>query len=145
MTTETALKIGDVARLAGTTTRTIRYYEEIGLLAAAGDRPVGGHRAYTETDVERLKLILRLKSLLGVSLDELRDLVADEAARVERREEFQRTTDPGRRRALLHEALASVERQLELVRRRRTDLDALQDELSARRGRAIAWLDELGG
>jgi DNA-binding transcriptional MerR regulator len=145
MTAATALKIGDVARLAGTTTRTIRYYEEIGLLAAAGDRPAGGHRAYTEADVERLELILRLKSLLGVSLDELRDLVAAEAARGERREEFQRTADPERRLALLHETLASVERQLELVRRRRDELDALEDELSARRGRAMAWLDELGG
>jgi DNA-binding transcriptional MerR regulator len=107
------MKIGDVARLAGTTTRTIRYYEEIGLLATAGDRPAGGHRAYTDADVERLKLILRLKSLLGVSLDELRDLVAAEEARVERREEFQRTEDPERRRALLHESLASTDRQLE--------------------------------
>jgi DNA-binding transcriptional MerR regulator len=145
MTAATALKIGDVARLAGTTTRTIRYYEEIGLLATAGDRPSGGHRAYTEADVQRLKVILRLKDLLGVSLDELRDLVAAEEARVERREEFQRTEDPERRRALIHESLSHLDRQVELVRRRRGELDALEDELAARRERATAWLAELGG
>jgi DNA-binding transcriptional MerR regulator len=145
MTTATALKIGDVARLAGTTTRTIRYYEEIGLLASAGDRPSGGHRAYTDADVERLKVILRLKDLLGVSLDELRDLVAAEDARLERRDEFQRTEDPERRRALLRDALPYLDRQLELVRRRRRDLDALEDELAARRERVTTWLAELGG
>jgi DNA-binding transcriptional MerR regulator len=143
MTTATALKIGDVARLAGTTTRTIRYYEEIGLLTAAGDRPSGGHRAYTEADVERLGLILRLKDLLGVSLDELRDMVAAEDARLERREEFQRTEDPGRRRTLIEESLSYIDRQLELVRRRRGQLDALEEELVTRRARAMSWLSEL--
>jgi DNA-binding transcriptional MerR regulator len=145
VTTASALRIGDVARRAGTTTRTIRYYEDIGLLASAGDRPSGGHRAYTDADVERLKVILRLKDLLGVSLDELRDLVAAEDARLERREEFQRTEDPERRRALLRDALPYLDRQLELVRRRRGDLDALESELVARRERATTWLDELGG
>jgi MerR family transcriptional regulator, repressor of the yfmOP operon len=145
MTTATALKIGDVARLAGTTTRTIRYYEEIGLLATSGDRPSGGHRAYTEADVERLGLILRLKDLLGVSLDELRDLVAAEDARLERREEFQRTEDPERRLTLIQESLSYIDRQLELVRRRRGQLDALEQELVTRRERATSWLSELAG
>jgi DNA-binding transcriptional MerR regulator len=145
MSTVTALRIGDVARLVGTTTRTIRYYEEIGLLTAAGDRPAGGHRAYTETDVERLRLILRLRDLLGLSLDELRELVAAEDARLERRVAFHRTEDPARRRALLLEALPYLDRQLELVRRRRGELDALEDELAERRGRVTRWLAELGG
>jgi DNA-binding transcriptional MerR regulator len=142
---QTALKIGDVARLAGTTPRTIRYYEEIGLLEPAGDRPSGGHRAYTEADVERLREILRLKDLLGVSLDELRDLVAAEDARALIRAEFRRTDDPGRRRALLHEAGALLDRQLELLRRRRADLDELESELAGRRERVTETLAELAG
>jgi DNA-binding transcriptional MerR regulator len=141
---QTALKIGDVARLAGTTPRTIRYYEEIGLLRPAGDRPSGGHRAYTEADVERLREILRLKDLLGVSLDELRDLVAAEDARALIRAEFRRTEDPARRRTLLHAARAHLDRQLELLRRRRADLDELEAELAARRDRVTARLAELG-
>jgi DNA-binding transcriptional MerR regulator len=143
MTTEVALKIGDVARLAGTTTRTIRYYEELGIMRSAEDRPSGSHRAYTQADVDRLRHILRLKGLLGVSLDELRDLLAAEDARLERREEFQRTTDASRRRELLDDAVSYLDRQLELVRRRRGEIDALEEELVARRERATAWRSEL--
>jgi MerR family transcriptional regulator, repressor of the yfmOP operon len=145
VTAATLLKIGDVARLVGTTTRTIRYYEEIGLLTGPGDRPSGGHRAYDEADVERLREILRLRDLLGLSLDELRDLVAAEDARAVLREEFQRTEDPQRRAALLEEALTYLDRQLALLRRRRHDLDELDGELSARRERVLTRLAELGG
>jgi DNA-binding transcriptional MerR regulator len=137
------MKIGDVAREVGTTTRTIRYYEEIGLLEPAGDRPAGGHRAYNAADVERLREILRLKDALGISLDELRDLVAAEDARALIRDEFRRTEDPERRVALLHEGLHHLDRQLELVRHRRADLDQLERELTERRGRLTARLDDL--
>jgi MerR family transcriptional regulator, repressor of the yfmOP operon len=143
VSTETRLKIGDVARLVGTTTRTIRYYEEIGLLPGPGDRPSGGHRAYDEADVDRLREILRLRDLLGVSLDELRDLVAAEDARAVIREEFQRTEDPARRAALLAEALTYLDRQLALLRRRRADLDELEAELTERRERVTAKLAQI--
>ena len=141
---DSPLKIGDLARLVGTTPRTIRYYEEIGLLPPAGDRPSGSHRAYTAADVERLREILRLKQLLGVSLEELRDLVAAEDARAVLREEYHRTDDPSERARLLHQALGHLERQLGLLRRRRVDLDELEAELSSRRERILARLDELG-
>ena len=72
--TRTELRIGDVARLAGTTPRTIRYYEEIGLLPPSGVREPGAHRTYAEDDVERLAGLLRLKDLLGLSLEELKQL-----------------------------------------------------------------------
>ena len=74
------LRIGDVARMLDVTPRTIRYYEELGLLAPATDRPSGRHRIYTEADIERLREVLRLKDLLGVSVDELRQLLTAEAA-----------------------------------------------------------------
>jgi DNA-binding transcriptional MerR regulator len=138
------LKIGDVARLVGTTPRTIRYYEEIGLLAPAAGRPSGGHRAYGDADVERLRELLRLRDLLGVSLDQLRELVAAEDARAAIREEYRRTEDPRRRRELLGEALGHLERQLELVRARRAELDALERELMERRERVHLRLEEVG-
>ena len=137
------MRIGDVARETGTTPRTIRYYEEIGLLAPATDRPAGGHRAYGEADVERLREILRLKDLLGVSLDQLRELVAAEDARAAIREEYQRTEDPRRRRELLDAALANLERQLALVSARRAELDTLERELIGRRDRVHLLLEEV--
>jgi DNA-binding transcriptional MerR regulator len=134
------MRIGDVARAVGTTTRTIRYYEEIGLLEPGGERSPGGHRAYTEADVERLGEILRLKELLGVSLEELRDLVAAEDARAVIREEYHRTADPDRRAELLREARGHIDRQLALIRRRRRDLDEPEADLTSRRERIEARL-----
>lgn len=137
------MRIGEVARAAGTTVRTIRYYEEIGLLPA-GERVSGSHRLYDAGDVERVRDLLRLKDLLGVSLEELRELVAAEEARPLLREEFRADRTPPRRRAeILREALANVLRQQELVERRRAQLDALDAELEERRALVLTRLDEL--
>ena len=79
--TETRYRIGEVAELVGTTARTIRYYEEIGLLPAPESHAKGRHRLYTESDVHRLQEIVRLRDGLGVPLDELRSLLEAEEAR----------------------------------------------------------------
>jgi DNA-binding transcriptional MerR regulator len=130
------LRIGDVARLVGTTPRTIRYYEEIGLLPEAPARPSGQHRIYTDAEVERMREVMRLKNLLGVSLDELKTLLTAEEARAEVRAQLRREdVDPERRRELLGEALGHIDRQLELVRRRKAELGKLHEELSESRKR----------
>jgi MerR family transcriptional regulator, repressor of the yfmOP operon len=142
--TEEILRIGDVARLVGTTPRTIRYYEEIGLLPGGGDREAGRHRAYGERDVERLRDALRLKDVLGLSLDELKALLEAEEARAALRKEWHEAEpDPARRREILDEALGHLDRQLELVRRRRAEIDRLEDELTARRRQVRSRLKEL--
>ena len=56
------MQIGEVARLAGTTTRTARFYESVGLLPAPG-RAANGYRDYTAADGERLRLPVGLRSL----------------------------------------------------------------------------------
>jgi len=66
------LKIGKLADLVGVSTRTIRYYEEIGLLNSI-KRAEGGKRIYTDLDVQRLKFIKRLK-YLGLTLSEMHEL-----------------------------------------------------------------------
>lgn len=137
------LRIGDVAKLAGTTPRTIRYYEEIGLLPTSGARQPGAHRTYAESDVERLTELLRLKDLLGLSLEELKELVEAEGARAELRREWRGgVEDPVRRRQILEESLAYTSRQLELVRRRRDEIAKLETELLARRRRVRSLLRE---
>jgi DNA-binding transcriptional MerR regulator len=130
------LRIGDVARLVGTTPRTIRYYEEIGLLAEAPARPSGQHRLYSDAEVERLREVMRLKDLLGVSLEELKTLLTAEEARAEVRQQLRReNVDPARRRELLTEALGHIDRQLHLVHRRAAELGKLEEELSETRKR----------
>jgi DNA-binding transcriptional MerR regulator len=133
MSTATALRIGEVARRVGTTPRTIRYYEEIGLLPAEG-RSAGQHRLYSERDVAHLRDALRLKEVLGVSLDELKELLAAEDARAALREECHHgEPDADRRREILTEAARHIERQLELVRRRGAEIAALERELADKR------------
>ncbi len=138
------LRIGDVARLVGTTPRTIRYYEEIGLLPEAPTRPSGGHRTYTEAEVERLREVMRLKNLLGVSLEELKTLLSAEEARAAVRAQLQREdVHPERRQELLEEALGHIDRQLQLVEHRAGELAKLKQELCQTRARVRRKLREL--
>lgn len=132
-TAERPLRIGEVAELTGTTPRTIRYYEEIGLLPGASDRAQGKHRCYTEADVERVREIVRLRDLLGLSLEQLSRLLEAEAARAELRREFQQTEDPAAQKGILERSLAHIGVQLELVRDRRRELEQLEKELCERK------------
>ncbi len=142
-TSAQSLRIGDVARLVGTTPRTIRYYEEIGLLPHVPARPSGRHRLYTHSEVERLREVMRLKHLLGVSLEELKTLLAAEEARAEVRAQLRRAdVDAERRGELLQEALGHIDRQLELVRHRSRELSKLEQELSETRKRVKRRLRE---
>jgi DNA-binding transcriptional MerR regulator len=71
--TERHMQIGEVAERTGLSLRTIRHYEEVGLVIPSA-RSKGGFRLYTEADVERLMVIRRMKPL-DFSLEEMRDLL----------------------------------------------------------------------
>jgi DNA-binding transcriptional MerR regulator len=66
-------QIGEVASQVGLSLRTIRYYEEVGLVVPSG-RTQGGFRLYTDSDIDRLLLIKQMKPL-DFTLDEMRDLL----------------------------------------------------------------------
>ncbi|WP_432070328.1 MerR family transcriptional regulator [Streptomyces sp. AA1529] len=70
---ERQMQIGEVAERTGLSLRTIRHYEEVGLVTPSA-RSKGGFRLYTEADVERLMVIRRMKPL-DFSLEEMRDLL----------------------------------------------------------------------
>jgi DNA-binding transcriptional MerR regulator len=142
--TRRLLRIGELARRAGTTPRTIRYYEEFGLLPGAPERDAGRHRLYGEGDVERVLELLRLKDLLGLSLDELRDVIEAEDARGALRAEWHEgDPSPQRRRQILDEVQGHIAAQLALLRRRREKLDELEGELVAKRDKARRRMREL--
>jgi MerR family transcriptional regulator, repressor of the yfmOP operon len=138
------LRIGEVAELTGTTPRTIRYYEEIGLLPGAADRAQGKHRLYTEADLERVKEIVRLRDLLGLSLEQLRQLLEAEAARAELRREYRATEDAAARKRILKQSRRHIESQLELVRGRKAELEKLEAELVEKQDLVATKLRELG-
>lgn len=68
------MQIGEVAEHTGLSLRTIRYYEEVGLVVPSA-RSQGGFRLYTEPDIDRLQLIKRMKPL-GFQLEEMREVLA---------------------------------------------------------------------
>jgi MerR family transcriptional regulator, repressor of the yfmOP operon len=138
------LRIGELAKRAGTTPRTIRYYEELGLLPQAPSRDSGQHRLYGEAEVERVLQLLRLKELLGLTLDELRDVIEAEEARGALRAEWHEgSPSVARRREIIEEAQGHIAGQLALVRRRRAKLDELEGELEAKRSTLSDRLREL--
>jgi MerR family transcriptional regulator, repressor of the yfmOP operon len=140
---ERTLRIGEVAELTGTTPRTIRYYEEIGLLDSSVERQQGKHRFYTQADVERVREIIRLRDLLGLSLDQLAQLLEAESARAHLRDELAQTEDPGERRRILEELLGHITNQLELVEGRLAELTDLAAELSEKQQRVRQKISEL--
>lgn len=73
------MRIGEIAALVGVTTRAIRHYHHVGLLPEPERRP-NGYRAYTVRDAVLLARVRRLTEL-GLSLDEVRDVLADDAGR----------------------------------------------------------------
>lgn len=73
-TEDTFTSIGELAKKLDMSQRTIRYYEEIGLLNSI-KRVEGGRRIYTDADYRRLKLIKRLK-MMGMTLSEMQELEA---------------------------------------------------------------------
>lgn len=128
-TADRPLRIGELAELTGTTPRTIRYWEELGLLGAAAERAEGQHRSYGPADVQRVSEIVRLRKLLGLSLEELSSLLEAESARAHLREELAHAELPERRRVILEQLLENIGGQLKLVRGRQRELEDLAREL----------------
>jgi len=140
-------RIGEVAERLGVTTRTIRYYEERGLLGRAAARAKGAHRVYREADVLRLQELIKLRDLLSLSLDELVELAEAEEARSALRGRWADSASDDERARIVEAAIPLVERQLELVTARQRTLAAFADELRAkldsleRRRRELAGAD----
>src|SRR5688572_13785690 len=84
---EPCLQIGEVADRTGVTQRTLRFYEERGLLKPP-TRMDGGFRLYSEDDVGRVEQIKRLQNLLGLTLAEIKDMVEAEEVKEELRATF---------------------------------------------------------
>jgi MerR family transcriptional regulator, repressor of the yfmOP operon len=143
--TARTLRIGELATRTGTTPRTIRYYEEVGLLPSRDHAAKGTHRLYDEGDVETLDSLVRLRELLGLSLDELRTMVSAESARAGlRRAYWESENRPDERERILYEARGHIETQLVLLRTRRKTIIELENELQERLERIALRLAELG-
>ncbi len=138
------LRIQEVAAETGLTTRAIRYYEELGLLAPAA-RSDGAYRLYDASDLDRLRFIRSLRDDAGFSLAQVGQLLEDDVARERNRERFRTTQDPVERRTILVDAVERVDRQIETLRDKRDRIDSMISEAERRRGHLGAHLTELDG
>jgi DNA-binding transcriptional MerR regulator len=136
------LRIQEVAADTGLTARTIRYYEELGLLAPAA-RSEGDYRLYDAEDLERLRFIRGLRDDAGFSLAEIGQLLEDEATRARNRTTFRASHDDAEKRAILEDALDRVDRQVGSLRRKIERLEAMIAEAEERRTHLAGHLDDL--
>ena len=113
-TKEQLTSIGEIAKKLDMSQRTIRYYEEIGLLNSI-KRVEGGRRIYTDEDLRRLKLIKRLK-IMGMTLSEMQELEAMWT--------IEKSTDK-----VLKRLSELLENHLKRLDDRITDLDILKNEI----------------
>ncbi|MEO0651100.1 MAG: MerR family transcriptional regulator [Planctomycetota bacterium] len=108
--TDKLLKIGDFARLAGTNLRTLRYYEELGLMRPAR-RSEGGFRYYRRTDLNRLNMIRNLQEL-GLQLDRIGALMDTREMGLSRGDFLARVREAlAEQDRLIQERIAAFERQ----------------------------------
>ncbi len=115
------MRVGELAAHFGLNPKTIRYYEEIGLLPRAG-RSASGYRLYTQRDVERVGFIRRAK-MLGLSLDEIRNILS-----------VQQTGSPP-----CGQVLDLIDLKISTIDQRMADLVAFRTELATLRA---VWTDE---
>src|SRR5438067_6728890 len=98
------MRIGEAARRLGLTTRTLRYYEEMGLLAPEA-RSQGGFRSYSDSELARLERICELKNLLGFNLVEIKEILTAEDELKALREQYFSGEDSAERARILERAL----------------------------------------
>ncbi|HLW01338.1 MAG TPA: MerR family transcriptional regulator [Ktedonobacterales bacterium] len=124
-------RIEQVADRLQTTKRTLRYYEEIGLLPPSS-RTEGGYRLYSEDDIARLERIQRLKDLLGFSLAEIRELLQADDERGVVKAAFQHETDPAVKMKHLEEVERLTRQQLGVVEHKMAGLEKMRRDILER-------------
>jgi DNA-binding transcriptional MerR regulator len=141
----TVLRIGEVAKLTGLTTRTLRYWEELGLITPSGYRGQG-ERLYSQMDMARATRIRDLQELLGFSLAEVRVVLDTEDIDVldRLRSEFRwGDASPSRRRRLVCDAIDANDKLLERLDDTLARIRAFRDERAAKSDRLREALDEI--
>ena len=139
---EPYLQIGEVAERTSVTQRTLRFYEEKGLLKPP-TRMEGGFRLYSEADILRVERIKRLQQLLGFSLAEIKEMVEAEEVKLQLRAEYRPDAALSQKRAQLVKAIDVTERQYALIGQKVTALTEMQAKLEERLAKFRDWMQQL--
>jgi len=139
---EAYLQIGEVAERTGVTQRTLRFYEEKGLLRPPS-RMDGGFRLYSEEDVRRVEQIRRLQNLLGVTLAEIKEMVEAEEILHELKAQYRPEADISEKRRQLQKAIEVVERQYAIVSQKAEQMSEMKSQLEERLRLFARWMTDL--
>ena len=123
--------IEQVAARTGLTKRTLRYYEEVGLLPPT-DRTEGNYRRYSEDDVARLERIKNLRELLGFSLADIRKLLEADDERDHIKVAYKQETEPAAKIAQLDRSDELIRGQLKIIEQKLTGLEEMRTALLAK-------------
>jgi MerR family transcriptional regulator, repressor of the yfmOP operon len=123
--------IEQVATRTGLTKRTLRYYEEVGLLPPT-DRTEGNYRRYTESDIQRLERIKKLRDLLGFSLTDIREILEAEDERGQIKVAYQHETEVAAKIAQLDRADELIRTQLHVIEQKLDGLEQMRATLMAK-------------
>jgi MerR family transcriptional regulator, repressor of the yfmOP operon len=136
------LRIGEAAARAAVSVRTLRYYEELGLLTPSAHSP-GGARRYAEEDLARLARIRELKDLLGFNLDEVKTVLTAEDRLGDLRAAFHAEEDRAAQATIVAEAMDINRRLQAAVQAKLERLVAFKSELEAKADRYSAHMADL--
>ena len=136
------LQIGEIAERTGVTQRTLRFYEEKGLLKPPS-RLDGGFRLYSEEDVERVERIKRMQNLLGLSLADIKEMVEAEEIKLQLRATYRRDADVADRKAKIRRAIEVTARQVAVVDQKATALEDMKAHLESKLVQYRGWLANL--
>jgi DNA-binding transcriptional MerR regulator len=131
---EPYLQIGEVADRTGVTQRTLRFYEERGLLKPP-TRMDGGFRLYSETDVGRVEQIKRMQNLLGLTLAEIKDMVEAEEVRGELDATFRPDRPVEERIQRVGRRIEVTQRQYDIIASKLTAMQEMREDLEAKLAR----------
>jgi DNA-binding transcriptional MerR regulator len=123
--------IEQVATRMGLTKRTLRYYEEVGLLPPTG-RTEGNYRLYTDDDIQRLERIKELRDLLGFSLADIRELLEADDERGQIKEAYRQETEAAAKVAQLDRTDELIHKQLHLIEQKLSGLEQMRATLQAK-------------
>jgi DNA-binding transcriptional MerR regulator len=139
---EAYLQIGEVAERTGVTQRTLRFYEEKGLLRPPS-RMDGGFRLYSEEDVKRVEMVRRLQDLLGVTLADIKEMVDAQEVLRELRAQYRREAGVEEKRRQLQKAIDVVQAQYTIVKQKCGQMEEMKAQLEERLKTFDRWMNEL--
>jgi MerR family transcriptional regulator, repressor of the yfmOP operon len=135
------LQIDDVASRTGLTKRTIRYYEEIGLLHPPS-RTEGGYRLFAEEDVQRLERIKRLRELMNFLLAEIKEHIEADELRKQLQLQVKREADDHNRLEQLRRLADVTAMQVSRIEEKIRQLGEIRAEYQGRLDRTRLRLEE---